>query len=195
MPPKKRQNKAAQKAASTPPSQGSATRTKKKSQVKVPGTPVRVEFDAELLPTGPEGAWLYFEIPKALSEQFPSRGLVKVAGTVKGAPIARTSLKPDGKGSHVLGVRKPMHEALGLKAGETVRVVLWEDQAPREVEVPEALAIALARRPEVKSLYEAMAFTHRKEYARWVAEAKKPETRERRVEKALEMIAAKKPFS
>jgi len=169
--------------------------TAKKRTAAVSGVPVRIEFDAELLPTGPKGAWLYFEIPRALSERFPIRGLVKVTGSVNGHPLERTSLMPDGKGSHCLGIRKPMHQALGLKAGETVRVVLQEDTAPREVEVPEALAEALAAKPAVKAIYDAMAFTHRKEYARWVAEAKKPETRDRRVKKALEMIAAKQRFS
>ena len=35
-----------------------------------------------------------------------------------------------------------------------------------------------------------MAYTHRKEYARWIAEAKREETRDRRVAQALEMIRA-----
>jgi uncharacterized protein YdeI (YjbR/CyaY-like superfamily) len=76
-----------------------------------------------------------------------------------------------------------------------VHVVLEHDVAPREVEVPEELARALEAQPEVKAFFDAWAYTHRKEYARWVAEAKKPETRERRVAKAMEMIAAKRPFS
>ena len=62
------------------------------------------------------------------------------------------------------------------------------DVAPREVGVPDALASALAGDPAAKATFEALAFTHRKEYARWVADAKRPETRERRVTKALEML-------
>jgi uncharacterized protein YdeI (YjbR/CyaY-like superfamily) len=69
-------------------------------------------------------------------------------------------------------------------------VELALDEAPREVEVPEALASALAADPEAQAKFDALAFTHRKEYARWIAEAKREETRVRRVEQALEMIRA-----
>jgi uncharacterized protein YdeI (YjbR/CyaY-like superfamily) len=60
----------------------------------------------------------------------------------------------------------------------------------REVEVPAALATALDTDPAAKAVFEGLAFTHRKEYARWIEEAKREETRERRVAQALEMIRA-----
>lgn len=60
--------------------------------------------------------------------------------------------------------------------------------APRDVEVPEALSAALAGDPVAKETYDALAYTHRKEFARWIAEAKKAETRGRRVAQALEML-------
>jgi uncharacterized protein YdeI (YjbR/CyaY-like superfamily) len=66
------------------------------------------------------------------------------------------------------------------------------DAAPREAEVPEALAMALAANPEASASFGRMAFTHRKEYARWVAEAKQEQTRQRRVQQAVEMIRAGK---
>jgi len=58
--------------------------------------------------------------------------------------------------------------------------------------VPDALAAALATDPRAKAAFERMSFTHRKEYARWIAEAKREETTRRRVEQALEMIKAGK---
>jgi uncharacterized protein YdeI (YjbR/CyaY-like superfamily) len=66
------------------------------------------------------------------------------------------------------------------------------DTAPRELAVPEALAAALAADPQAKASFDHLAFSHRKEYARWVAEAKQQETRQRRVQQALEMIRAGK---
>jgi uncharacterized protein YdeI (YjbR/CyaY-like superfamily) len=56
--------------------------------------------------------------------------------------------------------------------------------------VPEALAAALEGDAEARQRYDALAFTHRKEFARWVAEAKKDETRDRRVAQALELLRA-----
>jgi uncharacterized protein YdeI (YjbR/CyaY-like superfamily) len=60
--------------------------------------------------------------------------------------------------------------------------------APREVELPEALAGALAGDPAASAAFDALAYTHRKEYARWVQEAKRDETRQRRVAQALQML-------
>lgn len=76
-----------------------------------------------------------------------------------------------------------------------VEVMLELDEAPRDVDVPAALASALDADPAAKAAFEALAFTHRKEYARWVQEAKRDDTRERRVGQALEMIRAGKTRS
>jgi uncharacterized protein YdeI (YjbR/CyaY-like superfamily) len=81
-----------------------------------------------------------------------------------------------------------VRDAAGVQAGDTVEVELELDTAPREVETPAALADALALDPQARSAYEGLAYTHRKEYARWIAEAKREETRRGRVAKALEML-------
>jgi uncharacterized protein YdeI (YjbR/CyaY-like superfamily) len=80
--------------------------------------------------------------------------------------------------------------AAGVATGDTVTLELKLDSEPRTVEVPPALAEALQADPEAKAIYDGLAFTHRNEYARWIAEAKREETRERRVVKALEMLHA-----
>ena len=62
------------------------------------------------------------------------------------------------------------------------------DSAPREVDVPDDLAAALAGEPAARQFFDGLSFTHRKEYADWIAEAKREETRARRVERALAML-------
>ena len=110
-----------------------------------------------------------------------------VAGTVNGTPF-RGRLMVYG-GATYLGFRKEIRDAAGgIGQGDDVDVEIERDDAPREVEVPEALASALAADPDARRVFDALAFTHRKEYAKWVAEAKKEETRARRVERALEML-------
>jgi len=111
-----------------------------------------------------------------------------VTGTVNGTPF-RGRLMVYG-GVTYLGFRKEIRDAAGIAEGDEVDVDIERDDAPREVEVPEALASALARDPDAKSAFEALAFTHRKEYAQWIAEAKKDETRARRVARAVEMVRA-----
>ena len=92
------------------------------------------------------------------------------------------------KGEFLLGLNREVREGAGAQAGDEVEVTVELDEAPREVEVPGELAAALAAAPDASAAFERMAFTHRKEYARWVAEAKREETRQRRVEQAVEMI-------
>jgi uncharacterized protein YdeI (YjbR/CyaY-like superfamily) len=72
--------------------------------------------------------------------------------------------------------------------GEFFEVKLELDTAPREVEIPQALADALAHDAEARTGFQRLAYTHRKEYARWVNEAKRDETRQRRVSQALELL-------
>lgn len=67
-------------------------------------------------------------------------------------------------------------------------IEIERDDAPREVDVPAELSAALAKDAEAAGVFDSLSFTHRKEYARWIAEAKKEETRERRVTKAVEML-------
>src|ERR1700728_961915 len=99
------------------------------------------------------------------------------------------------KGEFLLGLSREVRDGTGAQIGDEVEVTVELDQAPREVEVPEALAAALAADPEAKASFDRMAFTHRKEYARWIADAKQEQTRQRRLGQALDMIRAGKTRS
>jgi hypothetical protein len=92
------------------------------------------------------------------------------------------------RGEFLLGLNREVRESARVDAGDTVEVAIELDSAPREVEIPEALARALSANSDAQAAFERLAFTHRKEYARWVAEAKREETRDRRVARALEML-------
>jgi hypothetical protein len=91
-------------------------------------------------------------------------------------------------GEFLLGLRREVRAGAGVEAGHEVTVTIALDEAPREVEVPPALAQALEADAEAADRFDALAFTHRKEFASWVAEAKKDDTRERRVAEALRML-------
>jgi len=109
-----------------------------------------------------------------------------VAGTVNGTPF-RGRLMVYG-GVTYLGFRKEIRDAAGITQGDEAEIEIERDDAPRDVEIPEALATALAADPSAQSAFDSLAFTHRKEYASWVAEAKKDDTRARRVARTLEML-------
>lgn len=87
-----------------------------------------------------------------------------------------------------IGLRKGQVAEMGLDTGDPVSVHVELDDAPREVELPADLAAALEHDPDAKAAYEKLSFTHRKEYVRWVAEAKREATRADRIAKTVERV-------
>src|SRR5438045_521689 len=77
------------------------------------------------------------------------------------------------RGEFLLGLNREVRESAGVEAGDTVEVVIELDTAPREVEVPAALADAMAADDAARAAFDGLSFTHRKEFARWVADAKR----------------------
>jgi hypothetical protein len=82
--------------------------------------------------------------------------------------------------------------AAGVAAGDEVEVSIVVDDAPRDVELPDDLAAALAAHGDARAAFDRLSFTHRKEYARWVTEAKKAETRPTRIDRCVEQVSTGK---
>jgi hypothetical protein len=152
----------------------------------------RIEFDGVLEPNKPAGHFI--RLPPDLSEQLPGRGQLRVKGSIDGLAV-QSSLMPTGTGTRCLGVHKATLEKGGFSAGQRLHVIIEADLAPREVEVPRDFAKALKGAPKARKIFDAFAYTHRKEYVRWIEEAKKPETRARRIEQAIEKLSAEKKLS
>jgi hypothetical protein len=106
-----------------------------------------------------------------------------------GGHTYRSTVAPMG-GAFWIPLAAEHREAAGLAAGDEVDVVVEHDAAPREVALPDDLAASFD--DDVRARFEALAPSHRKEWVRWVEEAKKPETRAARVEKTVESIRAGK---
>lgn len=87
-----------------------------------------------------------------------------------------------------IGLRRDQQQVFGVAPGDRVRVSVERDDAPREVDLPPELAGALSDAPKAAEVFATLSHTHRKEYARWVGEAKKAETRARRAAKAVDML-------
>jgi len=86
---------------------------------------------------------------------------------------------------------KSIQEAAGVGFGDTITVELGLDTAPRVVEVPPDLAKALQRDKKAAAAWGALSYTTRKEHARALEEAKRPETRERRLAGTLEFLKSR----
>jgi uncharacterized protein YdeI (YjbR/CyaY-like superfamily) len=87
-----------------------------------------------------------------------------------------------------VGIKREVREAAGVAEGDELVIEMEHDSEPREVDVPDALTSVLAKDRVARDVFEGLSYTHRKEYARWIAEAKREETRTRRLRKALQML-------
>jgi hypothetical protein len=144
----------------------------------------KYKFKAKLEAGDGGGAYVLF--PYDTGKEFGTKGKVPVKVTFDGVPYAGSLIKY-GNPLHMLGVLKTIREEIGKGPGDAVDVVLWKDEGARTVEVP-AQFENLMKREGLLSAFEKLSYTHRKEYCRWITDAKKEETRSRRLEKAIEML-------
>lgn len=129
----------------------------------------------------------YVIFPYDVKKEFGA-ARVKIKSTFDGVPY-RGSLVPMGiKEGYPLLILKDIRKAINKSFGDYVNVVLEKDIEERTVEMPADLAKALGKKKKLKSAFDGMSYTHRKEYVNYINDAKKPETRLRRIEKTLFMI-------
>jgi hypothetical protein len=144
----------------------------------------KYRFDAEIKAGSGGGAYVVF--PHDAEKEFGTKGNVPVNATIDGVPD-KGGLFRMGMPHHMLAVPKAIRSQIGKGPGDRVAIVLWKDDEPREVVVPPQLA-ARMKKAGVLRFFEGLSFTNRKEYSRWISEAKKDETRERRLAKAIELL-------
>jgi len=88
-------------------------------------------------------------------------------------------------------LRKSNREAAGLAGNETLEVTLALDTKTREVKPPPDLVKALKAKVQAWRSWHALSYSHQREYVDAIEEAKKPETRLRRIEGAVRALAGK----
>jgi hypothetical protein len=130
------------------------------------------------------------EVPQNVVEQLGGGKRPPVAVTINGYTY-RSTIAPMG-GRYLVGVNAENRAAAGVQAGDVLDVDIELDTAPREVALPDDLAAALAGAPEVGAVFDRLSYTHRKEWVRWIEEAKRAETRAARVAKTVEALRAGK---
>jgi hypothetical protein len=131
-----------------------------------------------------------FRVPFDLKEAF-GRARPPVRVTIRGHTWRTTPGVYDGVG-HVV-VNRAVKAATGVDAGDRVRVAMELDTEPRNVALPSDLQAALAVDPDAEAAFASLSFTHRREYVEWVEEAKRPETRSRRIGATVERVLEGEP--
>jgi hypothetical protein len=140
------------------------------------------------------GTWSYVDVPRSESAKLGTRARVAVRGTVNGVPV-RTSLFPTGTGAFTMVINAEVRAAAKADEGDRVAIRLALDTAPRTVRTPSDLGKALRSSAKGKAYWDQLSFSHRKEYADWLAGTKNAETRARRVRAALRKLSAGVPLS
>ena len=141
-------------------------------------------FRAELLQSGKTTAG--FEVPEEIVTELRGGGHPKVVVRIDGYEF-RTSIARMGE-RYMLGVSNERRAESGIAPGETHDVDVILDTAPREVELPEDLASALAADAEAKIFFDTLSYSKQSWHVLKVLEAKTPETRARRVRTSVEML-------
>ena len=135
-------------------------------------------------------SWAWVEFPYDLKELYGVGNLVPAIITFDGISYSGSITKMGGPYPMLL-IKRDILARLAKRKGDKVSVTVTLDDKPRVVEVPPELQRALDANPIAKQIYGELAYTHRKEFANWVAEAKQAETKQRRTAKAVDMILAK----
>jgi len=132
-------------------------------------------------------------VPGDVAAAFGPGYRIPVVGTINGFPV-RTSVFATRDGDRMMIVNKDMQRGCKVGLGDEVTVELAIDDSRRTLPTPPDLARALARNKAAKSAFEKMAYSHQKRYVDWIDDAKRPETRARRIEQTVEkVLAALKP--
>ena len=131
-----------------------------------------------------------FRVPFDLREAF-GRARPPVKVTIRGYTWRTTPGVYDGVG-HVV-VNRAAKEATGVDAPDRVRVTMELDAEPRTVRLPADLRAALRKDPAAEDAFGKLSYSHRREVVEWIDEAKRPETRARRIAAAVERARAGRP--
>ena len=141
-------------------------------------------FTAMIKSTDSGGAFV--EIPFDVESTFGSKR-PKVKATFDGEPYRGTAVRMGGD-CHILIIRKDIRATIDKQPGDKVRVAVELDTAPRVINVPTDFRTALNRSKKIAAYFDGLSYTHRKEYVQWITEAKRDDTRQRRIAKAIDLL-------
>lgn len=128
----------------------------------------------------------YIEFPYSVEEEFNTKAQVKVMALFDGESY-RGSLVKMGTQCYIIGIPKAIRRCIKKDAGDYVQVELHKDDLPRSVNLAHDIQIAL-QNDNLLQKFDAMSYSHQKEYVQWIEEAKKETTRLSRITKLCEKL-------
>jgi len=136
------------------------------------------------------GGGAFVEVPFDVEAAFGSKK-PKVKAMIEGVPYRGLLVRMGGP-NHILIILKGIREQVGKTFGDEIKVSVELDVEERVVTVPAELKRVFKSEKEAKAAFEKLSYTHQKEYVTWINEAKKIETRTRRVEQTIKLLKDRK---
>ena len=146
--------------------------------------PDKQTFTATIQNAGGGGAFV--DVPFDVETAFGSKR-PRVKAMIEGVPY-RGIMTRMGTEHHILIILKEIREKIGKSFGDEVTITVELDTEPRVLEIPADLKKAFRTEKMAKAFFDKLSYTHQREYVMWINEAKKEETRQNRVVKAIEML-------
>ena len=115
----------------------------------------------------------------------------KVAVTVHGYTYRSSVATVNGEPK--IGVSDAVRQAAGVAGGDTVEVDDVLDTAPRTIAVPDDLAAALDAEPVARATFDKLSYSNQRFWVEPIEGAKSPDTRQRRIEKAVATLREGRP--
>jgi hypothetical protein len=144
----------------------------------------QLRIEAVLEPRGPAAAIVLTD--DQVERLAPGKKAFPVKVTINSTSVPLRLARMGGE--NLIGFSKAKRAEAGVEIGGTYRVVIERDADDRQVDVPDDLAAAL-RAGRATKQFDALAYSHRKEYVRRISEAKKPETRARRIAETVAKVS------
>lgn len=148
-------------------------------------------FKAKLQRPEGVGTWHYVDAPIDAKKEFGLKGKVPVCGKVKDIEFNST-LIPRGNGEHYLLLDKTIRLQAKIAVGDSIAIELWKDVSKREVSIPEDFQSKLEAEPTANQFFVSLAYSYKKGYVDWIEGAKKEETRNNRIKKAVDLLLKEK---
>jgi len=144
-------------------------------------------FRARLERPRSRATWTACRIPFDVVEAYGARGHVRVRGKLNGLPF-RSTLIQEGPGIHYIVVNREMRDKLDVARGDVVRVEMQLDPRQRKITIPADLHRALVRDARARAKFTGLPPSHQKRYVDYIGEARRPETRRRRIQESLRRL-------
>ena len=134
------------------------------------------------------GSTGFFEVPAEVVDAIgQGKKRPPVVATINGYDLRTTISVYDGR--YFIPARKEVRAAAGgITHGDRVTIHMRLDDAPRVVEAPAELETLLKKDGTARAAWEKLSYSHKKEYVQWITEAKREETKARRLEQAIVML-------